>query len=186
MKKTPSYLKGLAETRARLAGDIERYERVSGEIAEKLVLARRELEACDLLIRRFDGRVDPNKIPLISRWRHHPGKRGQFRGTVIEILQASAPNPVTTAEMSWELQLRFGLTFDTAEDYREWHRGSVARELRRLVAENLIERLHDPLLAAAEVGRWRWKTDVASSLTHLTEQLSSRGEAVKVVDEPAD
>jgi hypothetical protein len=64
MKKTPSYLKGLAETRARLAGDIERYERVSNEIAEKLVLARRELEACDLLIRRFDGRLDPNKIPV--------------------------------------------------------------------------------------------------------------------------
>lgn len=31
MKKTPSYLKGIAETRARLAGDIERYERLLSE-----------------------------------------------------------------------------------------------------------------------------------------------------------
>jgi len=186
MKKTPSYLKGLAETRAHLAGDIERFERVSGEIAEKLVLARRELEACDLLIRRFDGRLDPKKIPRISRWRHHPGRRGQFRGAVIDILRARAPNPVTTTEMAWELQLRFGLAFDTAEDYREWYGGSVARQLRRLAAENLIERLHDPLLVAAEVGRWRWKADVASSLTDLTEQLSSRGEAVRVPDVPED
>lgn len=34
MKKTPSYLKGLAETRARLIGDVARYERLVHEIQD--------------------------------------------------------------------------------------------------------------------------------------------------------
>jgi hypothetical protein len=39
MKEIPSYLKGLAESRARLAGDVERYEAAIEEIGKKLELA---------------------------------------------------------------------------------------------------------------------------------------------------
>ncbi len=101
MKKTPSYLKGLAETRARLAGDIERHERLLSEIPEKVAQARRELEACDLLIRRFDGRLDPQKIAPIRHWRYSK-KRGVLRDTIIAIVKDSAPNQVTTLEVGWE------------------------------------------------------------------------------------
>ena len=66
MRNTPSYLKGLAETRARLAGDIQRYERLLKEIDSSLTLARRQLEGCDLLIKRFDARIDPRRIEAIQ------------------------------------------------------------------------------------------------------------------------
>jgi len=144
MKKTPSYLTGLAETRARLAGDIERYERPLSEIPGKVAQARRELEACDLLIRRFDGRLDPQKIAPIRHWRYSK-KRGVLRDTIIAIVKDGAPNEVTTLEVGWELQIRLGLTFETSTEYSRWLHGSVGCQLQLLVAERLIERLHDPL-----------------------------------------
>jgi len=181
MKKTPSYLKGLAETRARLAGDVERHERLLGEISEKLGQARRELEACDLLIRRFDGRLDPQKIPPIRPWRYQQ-KRGVLRDTITVILKDRAPNTVTTHEIGWELQMRLGLSFETAVEYSKWLHGSVARQLKCFVVEKRVERLHDPLTPTSEVGRWRWILDVAPSLAHLTERLASQGAAVRSCD----
>lgn len=62
MRKTPSYLKGLAETRARLAGDIERYRSVIEDVGRQMLKAETELEACDLLIRKFDSRLRPECV----------------------------------------------------------------------------------------------------------------------------
>jgi hypothetical protein len=181
MKKTPSYLKGLAETRARLAGDVERHERLLGEISEKLGQARRELEACDLLIRRFDGRLDPQKIAPIRPWRYSK-KRGVLRDAIVAILKDSAPNPLTTHEIGWELQIRLALSFETPIEYSKWLHGSVARQLKCFVVEERVERLHDPLTPTSEVGRWRWKSDIAPSLTDLTERLAFQGAAVRSCD----
>lgn len=181
MKKTPSYLKGLAETRARLAGDVARHERLLGEISERLGQARRELEACDLLIRRFDERLDPQKIAPIRPWRYLK-KRGVLREAIIAILKDSAPSAVTTREIGWELQIRLGLGFETAAEYSKWLHDSVARQLKCFVVERRVERLHDALTPTSEVGRWRWILDVAPSLVHLTEQLVSQGSAVRTSD----
>jgi hypothetical protein len=51
MKKTPSYLKGLAENRARSAGEVARYERIAEDVRALLKTARKALEACGTLIR---------------------------------------------------------------------------------------------------------------------------------------
>ena len=80
MKKTPSYLKGLAETHARAAGEAIRCRRLHADICRELDIAERqaarlralvaanssrvaaaeaELAACDRLIRKFDERLDP-------------------------------------------------------------------------------------------------------------------------------
>lgn len=79
MRKTPSHLKGLAETRARADGDIHRIQRLRAEIDPKraealrieaihaqvtanLAAARTERDACDLLIRKFGSRLDPEPV----------------------------------------------------------------------------------------------------------------------------
>lgn len=82
MRKTPSYLKGLAETRARVAGDLQRYEKQHPQLEVKLKAAeadldrcqrlysgvcrglaeaKADLESCDRLIRKFDDRLDPSQ-----------------------------------------------------------------------------------------------------------------------------
>lgn len=66
MGKTPAYLKGLSETRARVAADVERYGKLSAHISRKLQDAQLELAACDRLLKKFDPRVDPEKIGAIE------------------------------------------------------------------------------------------------------------------------
>ncbi len=67
-KKVRSYLKGLAENRARAAGDIIRFEGMAKEIAERLAEARSDLESCDRLIKKYDPRLQPELIGPIRVW----------------------------------------------------------------------------------------------------------------------
>ena len=52
MRKTPSYLKGLAETRARAAAEVIRYTALATEVQQRLAEAQAALNSCDLLIVR--------------------------------------------------------------------------------------------------------------------------------------
>ncbi|HEV2703064.1 MAG TPA: hypothetical protein VGV09_15655, partial [Steroidobacteraceae bacterium] len=167
MRKTSAYLKGLAENRACLAGDIERLEAIATQIGSALTLARRQLEGCDLLIRRFDGRLDPTLIEPIRSWKGRRGKRGTLQQTIIEIVRTAAPNAVTTTEIAVDLQVKFEIYFESPQAYQTWLHDSVTRRLKHLVARNVLERLHDPAATTVEVGRWRWKEDCAPSLAHL-------------------
>lgn len=51
MTKLPSYLKGLVESRAHSASDIERLEQLRTLIDEELIAARKRLDSADVLIR---------------------------------------------------------------------------------------------------------------------------------------
>lgn len=83
MRKTPSYLKGLAEDRARADGDTIRLQHMLDELAPEVAKAERMLslhedilaqhnvartkrDACDTLIRSFDSRLDPAQPRLHS------------------------------------------------------------------------------------------------------------------------
>lgn len=68
MRKTPSYLKGLAETRARVAGDVPRYQKIHDDVWQRLAEAKAELDACDRLIRKFDKRLVREQIEPIQAW----------------------------------------------------------------------------------------------------------------------
>ena len=96
MKKTPSYMKGLAEDRARAAGDVERYVKIAKDVADALEAAQMTLAACDLLIRRIDARLNPNEIPPIRAHKYYGGARGKLRDSVVDILKTAAPGTVTT------------------------------------------------------------------------------------------
>ena len=69
MRKTPSYLKGLAETRARVSAEVLRYAQILNEISQALEKSRAELTACDTLIKKFDDRLDPRLIEPIKAWK---------------------------------------------------------------------------------------------------------------------
>ena len=184
MRKTPSYLKGLAETRARAAGDVQRYQHLYEDIGQKLAVAKAELDACDRLIRKYDGRLDPNLIPTIRAWQGRYGKRGQLKEYLKGYLQERASNEVSTSELCCAAQMEFGLDFPTWKEKKKWQTNSVAGALKKLVAEGLVERIHDYSDGpTGEVGHWRWKTDSAPSLDHLRAQAAAAGVAILHVDD---
>jgi hypothetical protein len=182
MKKTPSYLKGLVEDRARAAGDVERYEKIAKDVADALERARATLAACDMLILRIDARLLPGEIVLIRSKKSYGGKRGKLRNTVVDILQKAAPGSVTTTEIGIEIQVCFGLTFETPFLRTYWQNNSIGRLLRTLFYEDKVERLHDPRCNTEEGGRWRWKASAAESSDDLRAQLESQGGSVVQYD----
>ena len=76
MRKTPSYLKGLAETRARAHGDTIRLGKIRDEIHAKLEEAKFLVESCDRLIVQYDSRLNPTLIQPVGAWQGRYGKRG--------------------------------------------------------------------------------------------------------------
>lgn len=119
IRKTPSYLKGLAETRARIAGDLlryekqhpelekiklkaakadlERYERLYARVCQSLTEAKADLESCDRLIRKLDSRLDPGQIEPIQAWKGRYGKRGGLKEMIFQVLKDYAPVAMCTA-----------------------------------------------------------------------------------------
>jgi len=185
MKKTPSYLLGLAETRARAAGDLLRYEKIAQDVAVLIENARQAVTAADLLIRRLDSRLDPSDIEPIRAPKYFGGMRGKLKETVIEILKREAPGSVTTTEVAIELQIRFQLTFETAALRSRWQGNSVSRLLRVLYENKLLDRLHDPHALTGDGARWRWKSDKSTSSDALRADVEARGGTV-LQYEPTD
>jgi hypothetical protein len=141
MRKTPSYLKGLAETRARAAGDIQRLKKIQEEVAQKLAQAQDELEACDRLIRKYDARLNPELIQPIRAWQGRYGKRGALQATIKRLLQEAFPEAIDTTELLWALQIEFQLDFPTWQEKHRWRRNSLTPALKDLVAAGLANRL---------------------------------------------
>ncbi len=182
MKKTPSYLKGLAETRARAAGEVSRYEKIAADVNDLLRRARDTLAACDLLIVRFDARLSPEDIEPIRPPKFYGGKRGQLRKTVTEILKREAPRAVTTSQIGVEIQVRFLFTFETPAARTVWQCNSIGRLLRKMFEQGLLDRLHDPN-AITELGAlWRWKSGSACSSDHLRDLVVAQGGKVNLYD----
>jgi hypothetical protein len=153
--KVHSYLKGLAETRARAAGDIARFERITEEVAAKLAEARSVLDSCDRLIKRYNPELQPELIGPIRIWPNHGGKRGELRSIILEFMERHAPDEVTTMEICNELETRWHLNFLTPMERDKWRRDSVGRCMRRLAEEERVTPLHDASGAdPMDTGRW--------------------------------
>jgi hypothetical protein len=177
MRKTPSYLKGLAETRARSAGDVARLRKLYEEIGQKLEEAQAEQAACDRLIQKYDSRLEPSRIPNINGWQGRYGKRGALRAAILRFVEEAWPSEITTTELCWQLQMKFQLDFFTAQERAEWLHNSVYTRLRYLVKDGDIESCHNPSKGVTgEVGRWRWRSETAPSLDHLRELASAAEE----------
>lgn len=180
MQRTSSYLKGLAETRARAAGDVQRLEQLHAEITAQLEAARAEVTSCDLLIRKFDRQLDPTKIPAIQAWRRHYGKRGEFRAAILRMLEASWPESVSTLELAAQLQLEFKLDFINSKERTRWIHNSLTSRLKLLARTGDVTREAD---IRAEKGlwvaRWRWASPTVTELGALRDVAQATGVGVQ-------
>ncbi len=111
IRKTPTYLKCLAETRARVDADVRRLQKIHDEIAEKLTEAKTERDSCDCLIRKYDERLDPNVITPIQAWKGRYGPRGALKRFMLKQLENAWPEAVTTLEIAWAVQQEFKMDF---------------------------------------------------------------------------
>lgn len=177
MRKTPSYLKGLAETRARAAGEVARYAAIIEEVQEKLASSRAELEACDKLIRRFDERLDPTEIEPVRAWQGRFGKRGALREALVRYVKEAHPNSISTTELAIRAQVEFRLDFGTPNQRRTWVHDSVGGALKVLAARDVIERLHDPRVNSGMTGYWRWVA-ATQTLDGLSQLAATAGASV--------
>jgi hypothetical protein len=184
VKKVPSYLKGLAETRARAAGEFERLQSIAADVATRLAEAQANVASCDRLIRLFDERLDPTKIESIHAHRRIPG--GKLKGVIVEVLEGRSPHEMTTNEVCWELQLRYSLDFVTPKERLDWKHGSIGRALKHLVKDGVVERLHDPMAPIAEDGRWRLKSGDGLSSDHSMALAAATGTSVHLCDDDPD
>jgi hypothetical protein len=183
MKKVDVYLKRLAEKRARAASDVERYQEATDHASKLLAKAQAILEACDVLIREHDDRLDPAVIEAIRTWQNHPKKRGDLKAALLEVVTAHSPEGLTTEEVCDAIEARWQLEFVIPGDRAEWKRGSIARQLRRLAERGILEPMHDQTEAATvEAGRWRLRRDPVLSLDHLRVQIEAEGGEVRVSD----
>ena len=132
MQKVPSYLKGLAETRARVEAERSRLERLHAEIGQRLAEATAECDACDRLIKKYDGRLDPTMIAPIRARQGRYGKRGALKQAILEVVSMNFPSEVSTSEIAWAIQLRFDIGFETPDERAHWLHHSVSGALRIL------------------------------------------------------
>lgn len=198
MHKVPSYLKGLAETRARVSADLAHYQQLQEEISKESrklkalydkyeasnasLRARQEssqaeLEACDRLILKYNDQLNPNDIPPIKAWKGRYGCRGKLKESIQRILKEYYPNPVLTQEIIWELLIEFKLSFDTEAEKREWAHNSVGKRLRNFVKTGEVERF-DLLGNQDRHMAWKHIPEFAPSLFDLHNLAKTAGMVV--------
>ncbi len=183
MPKVSSYLKGLAERRARFDADALRLGSLHEEIGLALADAIRHRDSCDVLIKHHTPSLDPKEIAPIRSWKGHYGKRGQLKESVGRILRERYPAEVSTTELCFVLEAEFKLNFTSKVARRYWTHNSLNNAVKQLVNDGKIERMHDVKRPFGEVGRWRWHSEESSSLDHLRAQVEALGITIQQCDD---
>lgn len=132
MTKLPSYLKGLVESRARSAGDIERLEQLRTLLDEELAVARKRQDAADILIRDFSPLLDPTAIRSVRAHKGRYGSHGSLKATIREVVQAAAPASLPSMEVAFQVAMRLALQFESVAVHRRWARNSIHAGLKQL------------------------------------------------------
>lgn len=164
---TPSALKWLAETRARLAHDLADSERIQAVVLARTSKLRDDLAALDRTLTIYDPAIRPENVEGVQAHRAAYGKRGSLIEAIERLLKAQAPSYVSTEMLVLLLSVEFNLQFDTRQDLSRWSKNVVGRALRKLVDRGVVEREQDPSVFASKFGRWRWGQSVAVALADL-------------------
>lgn len=167
MNRTPSALKWLAETRARTAHDLAESERVHAAVVARTTRLREELAALDRTLTVYDPCIEPARVQAVHGHRPDYGQRGALTVAIGRILQAQAPHYVSTELLLVMLCAEFGLEFATPQELSRWRKNVVARRLRHMLDQGLVEREQDPSVWTVEFGRWRWGQSVVARLADL-------------------
>ena len=158
VSKTPSYLKGLVESRARSLGDVERLEPILVEVTALLADARKRLAAADVLIRDYSHLLDPTVIQPVRARKGKYGKPGGMRRAVREILDAANGVPMPGAEVALRVAIHIELTFLSPNEQRDWAHNTIDRELFRLMRKGAVERFGEGG-GTGRVTHWRIKPE---------------------------
>lgn len=177
--RVDSYLKGLAETRARADADYQNaleaagfrtahLDQVTAAYESKSKALRRSIrqaqaqadeahrarDACDQLIRKLKQGIDPTLIPPVDGWQGRYGKRGALGRAVQTIVEAAYPHEISTTRVGEILQQQLGLSFSSPPERANWFRYVVRGRLKYLCQLGYVERLH-PAKHDGKIGRWR-------------------------------
>ncbi|UCV10425.1 hypothetical protein KI614_09415 [Dechloromonas denitrificans] len=178
MPRTSPYLKGLAETRARVDADyvraserltsanhqlkqaralVARLEKAIPALQTQVLLANTTRYACDTLIVSLNPDIEPAEIQPIRAWQGRYGKRGTLGQLVQAIIETAYPEPITTIAVAQQLETQLNLTFATPADRAHWMKATVNARLNYLGRTGVIERLHPATAAYGKPGIWRGK-----------------------------
>lgn len=167
MKNTPSALKWLAEKRARTAHDLAESERVQEAVLARTARLRAELAALDRTLTIYDPGIRPEHVQPVNGHKPNYGMRGNLTSAIARILQEQAPHYVSTELLLVLLCAEFNLQFETPQELSRWRKNVVARRLRHMLDQGLVEREQDPDVWTGEFGRWRTATKPALTLQDL-------------------
>lgn len=172
MKQTPSALKWLAERRARVSHELEQARRIASEHAKRAESLALDLESLDRSIRLYDRSIDPECIESIHGWRGRYGKRGGLRQSVLDILRERSPDWVLSGDIEALVCAKFGLSFPSPRERKQWYAGGFRATLKKLVEDGLVDRANDPLIHTGSATMWRLKTGQEGSLADLSASLT--------------
>lgn len=149
-------MKGLVETRARVDAEYNRLATLIAELTAKIAKVEAERNSCDQLITNLNSQIKPAYIEPVYAWQGRYGKRGALKQALLNLVTTAYPNSISTTQLSSCLEALFSLTFATQDERTQWVNNSIGKQLRGLVYDNIIERIHNPARCAGHPGTWRW------------------------------
>ena len=143
----------------------------------RLSARKKRLLAVHAALSAVAGQMDaselPNVVPIVKAHGRYGG-RGNLKRWVEQTLQAIQPAALNTVTLATQAAKVFGLELDTGTEMARFRRNCIGGALRKLLAEGLVERLHDFKGVPDMVGVWRW-TSGAPTVGELAEQASRCG-----------
>lgn len=182
-RRTPSFLAGLIDRRARADGQVQRLTDMLNDIHAELAQALEHRDACDALLKSYHAGLELAGIRPIRGFMGRYGKRGTIADAIRRFVADAGARGVTTSEIGAHLMAVLGLEFNTPQARKKWMQNSVAVRLRELKAVGEVEPMHDAAVELGKVGRWRLKTTTVSSVSSLLATANTCGVEVIVTDE---
>lgn len=160
--RTPSEVKWVANELAAVAGEIQRLDEQLALLAAKrqqLLQVRVSLETVGSVLGA------PALCEAVGAVRAHRayGGRGYLVDWLKLTLQATGAGGMDTVSLSRQAEERLGLSLPTEKDRQQFRDRSLARALRKLAKEGLVERLPGRRTGPGRGGAWRWKPAAAGA-----------------------
>lgn len=172
---TPSGLKWVGNELAAVSGELQCVQ----EEIDRLAVRKARLEGVrDSLspVGALLGVAELHNLVPPVRVHKAYGGRGFLVDWVKDVLRAAAPRCFDTRTLVLLAEERFNLTFQTYVERDQFRKNSLGRALRLLLAQGLVERLHDPKKAPAP-GVWRWKSPMSGFEELQQVKVEERGTA---------
>jgi hypothetical protein len=173
-QQTPPDIKWLVNERAAVAGELATID------AELERLARRKKHL--LRVHLALGEVYPQLAPTFPLVEASPvnahtryGGRGHLIEWVRATLRAAHPCALDTASLTEHAAQTFGIPLASRAERNRFRQNSLRGALRKLLAQDEVERLHDFQGVPHLAGVWRWKPGVSSIA-----DLAAAAEALEV------